>query len=111
MSVKFSIRDDSVNKHASNLDTSVSALNAQAGSFETAIAPLRDQWQGTAFGSWDELTKAWHASMKDLNGALDSIRGRIGSAGSLYDSYHQHQAEAIRAAAGAANWDGTKFRA
>ena len=110
MSTKFSITDDSVNRHASNLDTSVSSLNAQAAAFETAIGPLRDQWQGTAFGSWDDLTKAWDDSMKDLNGALNSIRGRVGNAGQLYDSFHEQQTEAIQAAAGAANWDGTKFR-
>lgn len=110
MSTKFSITDDSVNKHASNLDTSVSSLNAQAAAFENAIGPLRDQWQGTAFGSWDDLTKAWDSAMKDLNTALGSIRGRVGNAGQLYDTYHQQMAESIQTARGSANWDGTKFR-
>lgn len=110
MSTKFAIRDDSVNKHASNLDTSVGSLNAQAASFQSAIEPLPQVWQGTAFGSWDELTKAWSAAMKDLNGALTSIRGRVGNAGQLYDRYHTQQAESIRSTLGTANWDGTKFR-
>jgi WXG100 family type VII secretion target len=111
MSTKFSVRDDSVNKHASNLDTSVSSLNAQAAAFEGAIGPLRQSWQGTAFGSWDSLTKAWDDAMKNLNAALTSVRGRVGNAGQLYDTYHAQQTEALQAAMGAANWDGTKFRA
>jgi WXG100 family type VII secretion target len=110
MSTKFAIRDDAVNRHAVSLDTSVGALNSQAAAFEAAIAPLPQVWQGTAFQSWDQLSKAWQSAMKDLNQALDAIRGRVGDAGGLYDRYHQQQAEALQAAMGAANWDGTKFR-
>ena len=106
---KFAIHDDSVNKHASNLDISVSALNAQASAFTQAIEPLEGQWQGTAFGSWSDLTKAWHDAMKDLNAALSSIRGRVGDAGHLYDQFHSQQAQHLRSTMASANWDGTKF--
>lgn len=111
MGPKFAVREDSVNKHASNLDTSVSALNSQASAFTQAIEPLQGQWQGTAFGSWQQLTAAWQAAMKDLNGALTSIRGRVGNAGHLYDQFHSQQAEQLQSTMGSANWDGTKFRA
>jgi hypothetical protein len=40
MGTKFSIIGDAVNVHASNLDSSVTALNSQARSFLTAIEPL-----------------------------------------------------------------------
>jgi WXG100 family type VII secretion target len=108
---KFAVREDSVNKHASNLETSVSGLNAQASAFTSAIEPLQGQWQGTAFGSWQQLTSAWDAAMADLNKALGDIRGRVGDAGGLYDSYHQQQTEQLTSTLGSANWDGTKFRA
>ncbi|HET8590368.1 MAG TPA: WXG100 family type VII secretion target [Nakamurella sp.] len=111
MGPKFAVREDSVNKHASNLDTSVSALNAQAAAFTQAIEPLQGQWQGTAFGSWQQLTSAWQAAMKDLNSALTSIRGRVGNAGGLYDQFHAQQAQNLQSTMGSANWDGTKFRA
>jgi WXG100 family type VII secretion target len=108
---KFAVREDSVNKHASNLETSVSGLNAQASAFMSAIEPLRGQWQGTAFGSWQQLTSAWDSAMAELNRALGDIRGRVGSAGGLYDTYHQQQTEQLVSTLGSANWDGTKFRA
>jgi WXG100 family type VII secretion target len=111
MGPKFAVRDDSVNKHASNLDTSVAALNAQASAFTRAIEPLEDQWQGTAFGSWSELTSAWSSAMKDLNAALDSIRGRVGNAGQLYDQFEAQQTQALQKANASADWDATKFRA
>jgi WXG100 family type VII secretion target len=107
---KFAIHDDSVNKHASNLDTSVASLNAQASAFTQAIQPLEGQWQGTAFGSWHDLTTAWHSSMKDLNSALTSIRSRVGNAGHLYDQFHAQQAQSLQSTMGSADWDGTKFR-
>lgn len=108
---KFAVREDSVNKHASNLETSVSGLNAQASAFTSAIEPLQGQWQGTAFGSWQQLTSAWDAAMADLNKALGDIKGRVGNAGGLYDTYHQQQTEQLTSTLGSANWDGTKFRA
>jgi WXG100 family type VII secretion target len=107
---KFAVRDDSVNRHSSNLDTSVSSLNAQASAFLSAIEPLQGQWQGTAFGSWEQLTAAWTSAMGDLNKALGDIKGRVGNAGGLYDTYHQQQAEQLASVAGSANWDGAKFR-
>ena len=111
MGPKFAVREDSVNKHASNLDTSVSSLNSQASSFTSAIEPLQGQWQGTAFGSWSELTSAWDQAMADLNKALAGIKSRVGNAGGLYDTYHSQQTEQLTSTLGSANWDGTKFRA
>jgi WXG100 family type VII secretion target len=108
---KFAIYEDSVNKHAANLETSVAGLNAQASAFTSAIEPLQGQWQGTAFGSWQQLTTAWDQAMADLNKALDGIKGRVGNAGGLYDTYHQQQAEQLASTMGSANWDATKFRA
>ena len=40
MGPKFAVREDSVVKHASNLETSEQSLNANAQSFITAIADL-----------------------------------------------------------------------
>ncbi len=110
MGPKFAVREDSVNKHASNLDTSVAGLNAQASAFTSSIEPLQGQWQGTAFGSWQQLTTAWNDAMADLNKALADIKGRVGNAGGLYDTYHQQQTEQLTSTLGSANWDGTKFR-
>ena len=52
MGTKFSITGDAVNLHASNLDTSVNALNSQARAFLSAIEPLPAVRKGTAYGSW-----------------------------------------------------------
>jgi WXG100 family type VII secretion target len=111
MGAKYSITGDAVNTHATNLDTSVNSLNTQAGAFLTAIEPLPAVWKGSAYGSWDQLTRAWHEAMGELNGALDDIRGRVGNAGALYDRYHAEQTGHLSGVNASANWDATKFRA
>lgn len=108
---KFAVVDGSVNKLSSNLDSAVGGLRAQGEAFKTAIEPLVGVWQGTSFGSWDELTSAWDSAMADLNAALDSIKSRVGNAGALYDRYEAEQAAALTSVAAGANWDGTKFNA
>jgi len=107
---KFSITDNAVNQHASNLDTSVEGLNSQAKAFLNAIEPLPAVWKGSAYQSWADLTAKWNEAMTDLNTALTDIRSRVGSAGQLYDSYHAEQASQLQATTGQANWDGAKFR-
>lgn len=109
MGPKFAVRDNSVNTHSSNLQQSEDAMNAKAKQFITAIEPLDGVWQGSSFGSWQELTNAWNEAMAGLNKALADIKGRVGNAGSLYDQYHQEQTEALQSTMGAANFDGTKF--
>jgi WXG100 family type VII secretion target len=110
VSTKFSITDNAVNQHASNLDTSVSALNSQASAFLAAIEPLPAVWKGSAFQSWSQLTAKWNEAMAGLNKALADIKGRVGSAGQLYDTYHAEQTSQLQSTMNAQNWDGTKFR-
>jgi WXG100 family type VII secretion target len=107
---KFSVTDNSVNAHASNLDTSVSMLNSQAKSFIAAIEPLPSVWKGSAYQSWDALTAKWNAAMAELNAALTNIKGRVGDAGRLYDTYHGEQTSQLQSTEASANWDATKFR-
>ncbi len=111
MGTKFSITDNAVNQHSSNLDTSVAALNGQASAFISAIEPLPAVWKGAAFQSWDQLTKRWNQAMADLNKSLEDIKSRVGNAGRLYDTYHAEQASQLQSTMGSANWDGAKFRA
>jgi WXG100 family type VII secretion target len=110
MGTKFSITGDAVNLHASNLDTSVSALNTRARSFLTAIEPLPAVWKGTAYGSWEQLTTAWNDAMTDLNSALAGIQGRVGTSGVLYDRYHAEQTAELGRTTASANWDAARFR-
>lgn len=110
MSTKFSVENNSVNQHASNLDTSIGTLNGQAASFLTSIEALPGVWKGTAYGSWDKLTQAWHEAMKELNSALADIKGRVGNAGQLYDRYEGEQTSDLDSAMSSASWDSTKFR-
>ncbi|MEV4826640.1 WXG100 family type VII secretion target [Micromonospora sp. NPDC049275] len=110
MGAKFSITDNAVNQHSSNLDTSVAALNSQASSFISAIEPLPAVWKGAAFQSWDQLTQRWNTAMADLNKALTDITSRVGSAGQLYDTYHSEQTSQLQSTMGSSNWDGAKFR-
>jgi WXG100 family type VII secretion target len=111
VSTKFSVANNAVNQHSSNLDTSVAALNSQAKGFLAAIEGLPGVWKGTAFGSWDALTQAWHEAMTGLNSALSDIKGRVGNAGSLYDRYEQEQTQQLQSTMASAAWDQTKFRA
>jgi WXG100 family type VII secretion target len=108
---KFAVVENSVNHLSSNLDSAVAMLKSQGGAFKQAIEPLEGEWQGTSFGSWDELTKAWDAAMTDLNSALDSIKARVGNAGALYDQYQSEQAAELNTVTASANWDSTKFNA
>ncbi len=110
MGTKFSITGNAVNQHASNLDTSQASLNGQASKFLAAIEPLPGVWKGSAFQSWDQLTKKWTGAMGELNKALADIKSRVGAAGSLYDTYHAEQTGQLQSTMGGANWDATKFR-
>lgn len=110
MGPKFAVREDSVNKHGSNLQTSESAMNDQARRFLQAIEPLPEVWEGTSFGSWEQLTTAWNDAMKGLNKSLADIKGRVGNAGGIYDQYHQEQAEAINATMGASDFGAAQVR-
>jgi WXG100 family type VII secretion target len=107
---KFAVIENSVNQLSSNLDSAAAMLRSQGAAFRTAIEPLEGDWQGTSFGSWDQLTKAWDAAMTALNSALDSIKERVGNAGGLYDRYQSEQAAQLNSVAAGANWDATKFR-
>lgn len=95
MGPKFSITDDSVNKHSSNLDTSTQAMNAQAKAFITAIEPLQASWQGGSADAWASLTETWNSAIAQLNNALQEITGKVGNAGAVYDRYHQQQQEKL----------------
>ncbi len=110
MGTKFSITGDAVNRHATNLDTSVAGLNANLNQFINAVAGLPGVWRGAAFQSFDQLQQRWQQASRDLNGALDSIRGRVGTSGALYDQYHSEQRASLNRTMGAANWDAARFR-
>jgi WXG100 family type VII secretion target len=110
LSTKFSVTNNAVNAHSTNLDSSVAALNSQARSFLTAIEDLPGVWKGSAYGSWDRLTAAWHEAMTQLNSALDDIKGRVGNAGALYDRYETEQTDQLNSTMAGAAWDSTKFR-
>jgi ESAT-6 family protein len=110
LSTKFSVENNAVNQHASNLDTSVAGLNGQAKAFLAAIEQLPGVWRGTSYGSWDRLTQAWHQAMADLNSALTDIKSRVGNAGQLYDRYEAEQTQQLDSTMASAAWDATKFR-
>ncbi|MET3805726.1 WXG100 family type VII secretion target [Nakamurella sp. UYEF19] len=110
MGPKFAVRDNAVNVHASNLEGAESSMNAQAASFLQAIESLPQDWKGSSFSSWESLTAAWSAAMKDLNAALASIKGNVKNAGGLYDTYEAQMTESLTSANGSADWDGTKFK-
>jgi WXG100 family type VII secretion target len=110
-STKFSITGGAVNKHASNLDSSVAGMNASLQQFINALEGLPGVWQGTAFKSFEALQQRWQGASKELNAALGDIRRRVGDAARIYDRQHAEQAATITRANSGANWDGTKFRA
>lgn len=110
MGPKFSVADNAVVKHGSNLDTSIAALNTQAGRFLQAIEPLQGVWQGTSYGSWEALTKAWSDAMKGLNKALTDIKGRVSNAGNLYNQYEAEQDADLKKDYSSSNWDATQVR-
>jgi WXG100 family type VII secretion target len=110
VSTKFSVANNAVNVHASNLETSVSQLNGQASAFLSAIEGLPSVWKGSAFGSWDRLTQAWSEAMAQLNSALADIHGRVGNAGQLYDRYEAEQTSQLDSTMASAAWDSAKFR-
>jgi WXG100 family type VII secretion target len=110
MGPKFAVHDNAVNVHASNLEQSESAMNAQAGAFLQAIEALPQDWKGSSYNSWESLTASWSAAMKDLNAALASIKSNVKNAGALYDTHEAQMAESLASADGSADWVGTKFR-
>jgi WXG100 family type VII secretion target len=111
MGTDFSITDNAVVIHGGNLDTSVAQLNTNLAQFANALEGLPAVWRGAAFQSFDQLQQRWQQASRDLNTALAEIRGRVGTAGQLYDQYHAEQRSVVDTAAASANWDGAKFRA
>lgn len=111
MGTKFSITANAVNRHSTNLDTSVGQLNANLQQFMSALQGLPSVWKGAAFQSFDGLQNRWSNASKDLNSALKDIEGRVGNSGQVYDAGHAEQQQGIQKADTGANWDGTKFRA
>lgn len=110
MGSKFSITGDAVNKHSSNLDTSVGQLNGNLQQFISALEGLPKVWQGAAFGSFNALQQRWEACSRDLNSALGDIRGRVGNSGQIYDAGHAEQQQNIASTNAGAAWDAAKFR-
>lgn len=110
MGTKFSITGDAVNRHATNLDTSVAGLNANLNQFINAVSGLPGVWRGTAFQSFDQLQQRWQQASRDLNTALESIRARVGTSGATYDQYHAEQAATLNQVNSTAQWDAARFR-
>ena len=111
MGTKFSITGDAVNRHSTNLDTSVGQLNSNLQQFLSALEGLPAVWRGAAFSSFDGLQTRWSSASRDLNSALQDVQGRVGSSGQVYDAGHAEQQQAIQKTDTGANWDGAKFRA
>lgn len=110
MSTKFSVENNAVNVHATNLDSAVSSLNGQAAAFLSAIESLPGVWKGASFSSWNALTQAWHEAMAQLNSALGEVTSRVGNAGQLYDTYESEQTGQLDSVLSSAAWDATRFR-
>lgn len=110
MGTKFAITGDAVNRHSSNLDSSVGQLNANLQQFISALQGLPKVWRGAAFQSFDGLQNRWTAASRDLNSALQDIQGRVGNSGQIYDAGHAEQQQGIQRTDSGANWDATKFR-
>ncbi|QLY32849.1 WXG100 family type VII secretion target [Nocardia huaxiensis] len=110
MGTKFSVANNAVTAHATNLDSTVAALNGQASRFLASVESLPSVWKGASFDSWDRLSTTWHQAMNDLNTALEQIRAGIGQAGSLYTSGEVDQAGALDSAYQSFAWDAAKFR-
>ncbi|MDQ6657690.1 MAG: WXG100 family type VII secretion target [Actinomycetota bacterium] len=104
---KFSVANNAVNTHSTNLEKSEQDLNGHARGFIRAIEPLSGSWQGTSFGSWTQLTDAWNTAMAGLNKALADIKGRVHNAGALYDQYEQEQNAKLGTTFKAAKFDAT----
>lgn len=111
MGTKFSVANNAVTAHATNLDSTIAALNSQASRFLSAVEGLPSVWKGTSYDSWDRLSTNWHQAMNDLNSALEQIRTGVGQAGNLYTSGEVDQAGALDSANQSFEWDAAKFRA
>ena len=53
--------------------------------------------------------QAWHDAMAQLNSALAQVKGRVGNAGALYDTYEAQQTSDLDSVMASAAWDSTKF--
>ncbi|MGL4177392.1 MAG: WXG100 family type VII secretion target [Dermatophilaceae bacterium] len=111
MGQQFSITDNAVGQHASNLDASTAQMNANLQQFISSLSSLPGVWKGTAFQSFEQVQQRWEAASRDLNSALTDIRGRVGSSAQIYDAGHAEQAAGINQINASANWDASKFRA
>lgn len=110
MGTNYAITNDAVNRHASNLDGSVAAMNADLGQFIAALSALPGVWRGASFQSFDQVQTRWQEATRGLNAALTSIRGRVGDAGRIYDAGQAEQAATFGSLAAGADWDAATFR-
>ncbi|WP_168582779.1 WXG100 family type VII secretion target [Gephyromycinifex aptenodytis] len=110
MGTRYAISDNAINRHSSNLDASVAAMNANLNQFLSSLSALPGVWKGASFQSFDQVQTRWQVAARDLNQSLESIRGRVGTSGQIYDSGQAQQAADINSLNAGANWDAAKFR-
>ena len=110
MGAKYSITDNAVGQHATNLDTSIASLNANLTQFINAVSSLPGAWKGSAYTSFEQLKTQWENSSRDLNKALSDIRQRVGGSAQVYDTEHSQQTADLNKINTSANWDAAKFR-
>lgn len=110
MGAKYSITDNAVVQHASNLDRSTASMNQNLSQFINSVASLPGVWKGASFSSFDQLQQRWEAATKDLNSALQDITSRVGNSGQIYDRGQAEQKAQLDGVNAAANWDASKFR-
>lgn len=82
--------------HGKSLQDHHQALMGQSNRFLEVIAPLEETWKGTSFGSWDEMTRAWHESMEQVNSALGELGIRVDKAGHEYRTGEEGQTQQLK---------------
>lgn len=110
VSTKYSITNDSVARHATNLDQAVQSMNQNLNQFISSLQSLPGVWKGSSFTSFDGVQQRWQQASRELNRALSEIRGRVGNSAQIYESGHQQQTADINQINASANWDASAFR-
>ena len=93
---KFTVDHNAVASHIDQLRGYSVELEQESTHFLNVIEPLRGQWKGSSFESWDTMTARWHELISVIDDTLQQFTGRMDTAGNIYQTGDADQTQQIQ---------------
>lgn len=106
----YSVTEGAIARHASNLSGTHQAMNTALKQFGTSLSSLPSVWRGASFASFTEVQTRWQNATTELNRALEDIRERVATSGTVYQTGESDQASTLRQVGQSVDWSAGSFR-